>query len=187
LDICDRLGLCNQTAEPGIVQLCGRGTLIGWARTALALPVSAPPRRHYGNEIDFIDSLRRGDVAVIDCSRRPVAAWGELFSAASKGRGARGAIIDGMIRDRSKIEAPAFAVFARGCRPTDSLGRVSIEETDLPIALAGMPVRSGDLVVADADGITIVPRERAEETVRLGVEKAMTEDNARDLLPGVAR
>jgi 4-hydroxy-4-methyl-2-oxoglutarate aldolase len=40
-DVCDRLGLRNQTAEPGIAQLCGRGTLIGWARTALALPVDA--------------------------------------------------------------------------------------------------------------------------------------------------
>jgi 4-hydroxy-4-methyl-2-oxoglutarate aldolase len=181
-DVCDRLGLRNQTAEPGIVQLCGRGTLIGWARTALALPVDAPPHRHYGNEIDFIDSLRQGDVAVIDCSRRPVAAWGELFSTASKGRGARGAIIDGMIRDRGKIEALGFSVFARGCRPTDSLGRVSIEEADLAVTLTGVPVRSGDLVVADADGITVVPREQAEETVRLAVEKATTEDHARDLL-----
>jgi 4-hydroxy-4-methyl-2-oxoglutarate aldolase len=119
---------------------------------------------------------------VIDCSRRPVAAWGELFSTASKARGARGAILDGMIRDRDKIEALGFAVFARGCRPTDSLGRVSIEEADLVVALAGVPVRSGDLVVADADGITVVPRERAEETVRLAVEKATTEDHARDLL-----
>lgn len=181
-DVCDRLGLRNQTGEPGIQQLCGHGTLLGWARTALAFPVDAPPQRHYGNEIDFIDSLRQGDIVVIDCSQRPVAAWGELFSTASKGRGARGAVIDGMIRDHAKIDALDFAVFARGCRPTDSLGRVSIKEADLAIVLAGVRVRTGDLVVADADGITIVPRERAEEAIRLAVEKATTEDNARELL-----
>jgi 4-hydroxy-4-methyl-2-oxoglutarate aldolase len=45
-----------------------------------------------------------------------------------------------------------------------------------------MRVRTGDLVVADADGITVVPRERAEAAIRLAVEKATTEDKARELL-----
>jgi 4-hydroxy-4-methyl-2-oxoglutarate aldolase len=181
-DICDKLGLRNQTASPGIIPLGASGTLIGWARTALSLPVDAPPERHYGNEIDFIDSLRPNDVAVIDCSRAPAAAWGELFSTASKGRGARGAVIDGLIRDQVKIRALGFPVFARGHRPTDSLGRVSIQAADTAIELGGVAVHSGDLVVADEDGVTIVPRDRAHEVVALAVAKATTENEARDLL-----
>ncbi len=181
-DVCDALGLRSQTAGPGLLQLAGSGTLIGWARTAVSRPVEAAPARPYGNEIDFIDSLRSGDVAVVSCTQAPVAAWGELFSTASKGRGARGAIIDGYVRDRSKIESLGFQVFARGCRPTDSLGRISIAEADVTIDLGGVSLRSGDLIAADSDGVTIVPRDAAVAAIRLAVEKASTENQARELL-----
>lgn len=181
-DVCDAMGLRSQTVSPGIVPLGGKGTLVGWARTALSTPVNEPPVRHYGAEIDFIDSLRPGDIAVVDCSQHPAAAWGELFSTASKGRGARGAVIDGLIRDRRKIEELGFPVYGRGCRPTDSLGRVSIQETDTTIRLGGVEVRTGDLIVADEDGITVVPRERTEEAVERAVAKSTIENKARDLL-----
>ena len=181
-DVCDAMGLRSQTVSPGIMPLGGKGTLVGWARTALSRPVNEPPVRHYGGEIDFIDSLRPGDVAVFDCSQHPAAAWGELFSTAAKGRGARGVVIDGLIRDRRKIEELGFPVYGRGHRPTDSLGRVSIQEADTTIRLGGVEVRTGDLIVADEDGITVVPRERTEEAVERAVAKAITENKARDLL-----
>ncbi len=185
-DICDQLGLREQTLAPSIRRLAGpRRTLVGWARTALSLPVTAIPQRPYGLEIDFIDSLLPGDVVVLDCSRRPAAAWGELFSTAATGRGARGAIIDGHTRDVAKIDALGrFPVFGTGTRPTDSLGRVAIAEYDRPVCVAGTTVRSGDLVVADDDGVTVVPRARAREAIRLALEKATTENKARDLLLG---
>jgi 4-hydroxy-4-methyl-2-oxoglutarate aldolase len=181
-DICDAIGLRGQTVSPGIGPLGGPGTLVGWARTAVSVPVEAAPARHYGGEIDFIDGLRLGDVAVVDCSQRPAAAWGELFSTAAVGRGARGAVIDGLVRDRRKITELGFPVFARGCRPTDSLGRVSIRDTDVPVEIGGVRVEPGDLVVADQDGITVVPRANAEHAIALALEKATTENKARDLL-----
>ncbi len=183
-DVCDRLGLRDQTLDPGLRRLAGpRGVLIGWARTALSLPVNAIPERQYGKEIDFIDSLRPNDVVVMDCSRRPAAAWGELFSTASIGRGARGAVVDGMIRDVAKIdELERFPVFGRGARPTDSLGRVSIHEYDAPVCVGGLTVRSGDLIIADDDGVTVVPHERAAEIVGLALDKASTENSARQML-----
>lgn len=181
-DVCDALGLRNQTVAPGLVPLGGPGTLVGWARTALSVPVEAAPARHYGGEIDFIDGLRPGEVAVVDCSGRPAAAWGELFSTAAKGRGARGAVIDGLVRDRRKIVDLGFPIFGRGCRPTDSLGRVSLQQVDVPVTVGGVTVRSGDLVIADEDGVTIVPRDHAERAIALAVAKATTENKARDLL-----
>ena len=180
-DICDALGLRGQTVTPGLLPLGASGTLVGWARTGLSQPVEAPPARHYGNEIDFIDSLRPGDVPVISCPA-PVAAWGELFSTAAKGRGARGAIVDGLVRDRTKIEELGFPVFSRGCRPTDSLGRISLVETDMRIDLGGVALQTGDLVVADADGVTVVPRDVALEAIQRALEKVATENKARDLL-----
>ncbi len=181
-DVCDALGLRGQTVSPGMLPLGDTGTLIGWARTARSVPVEEPPARHYGSEIDFIDSLRPGDVAVVDCSQCPAAAWGELFSTAAKGRGARGAVIDGLIRDRRKILDLGFRISARGSRPTDSLGRVSIQEMDGSILLGGVQVHSGDLVVADEDGITVVPRDHAGRAIELAMAKAAVENKARDLL-----
>lgn len=181
-DICDQHGYREQTAEPGLLPLTGGGRLIGWARTFVAAPVEEPPARPYGNEIDFIDALRPHEVAVGDASGKPVAAWGELFSTAATGRGARGAVIDGYIRDVAPIRHLGFPVFARGTRPTDSFGRLSIRDTDVPVRIAGVRVDPGDLVVADEDGVTVVPRRLAVEVARQSQEKANTENHARDLL-----
>ena len=124
-DICDSIGRRNQTLEPGARRVAGpERVLVGLARTAISMPVNEIPERPYGGEIDFVDSLAKDDLAVVDCSRTPAAAWGELFSTASVGRGARGALVDGLVRDIAKInELNRFPVFARGARPTDALGR----------------------------------------------------------------
>ncbi|WP_136660474.1 RraA family protein [Nitratireductor sp. XY-223] len=183
-DVCDAAGRREQTFEPGLRLLAGNsGVLVGWARTAVSRPVSDIPDRPYGGEIDFIDSLRPGDVAIVDCSGRPAAAWGELFSTASVGRGARGAIIDGYVRDIDKIEALGrFPVYGRGARPTDSLGRVSIQEQDTPVSVYGRTVHPGDLVICDRDGVTFVPGAIALEIAEKAREKASKENSARELL-----
>jgi 4-hydroxy-4-methyl-2-oxoglutarate aldolase len=185
-DVCDACEMRDQTLSPGARLLAGPGgVLIGWARTAVSLPVTAIPERPYGLEIEFIDSLGLGDVVVMDCSRKPAAAWGELFSTASVGRGARGALIDGYIRDVAKIDdLGRFPVFGRGSRPTDSLGRVSIQSIDIPVSVFGLTVYPNDLIIADRDGVTVVPSRRAVEIVALAKQKATTENSARDLLLG---
>ncbi len=183
-DVCDAAGLRHQTLEPGAVHLAGpEGVLIGYARTARSMPVNDIPDRPYGGEIDFVDALSRGDLAVIDGSRAQAAAWGELFSTASVGRGARGALIDGLVRDVAKInELNRFPVFARGARPTDALGRVAIQEWDVPVCVYGLTVYPGDLVVCDSDGVTIVPEARIAEIVPRALEKASIESDARQHL-----
>tara|TARA_A100001015_G_scaffold204886_1_gene229066 strand:- start:3511 stop:4320 length:810 start_codon:yes stop_codon:yes gene_type:complete len=183
-DVCDASGLRHQTLEPGMKLLAGpKQVLIGWARTAISRPVIEIPERPYGGEIDFIDSLSAGDVVVLDCSRKPAAAWGELFSTASVGRGARGALIDGLARDIDKIDALGkFSVYARDRRPTDSLGRVAISDYDVPVCVYGLTVNSGDLVVCDNDGAIIIPRIHAIEMIDKARTKAAIETDARELL-----
>lgn len=186
-DSCDRHGLRDRTATPGLSAMSVTPVVVGWARTVRAVPVAEAPARPYGREIDFIDSLRPGDVVLADTSGADVGFWGELFSTAATGRGARGAVIDGLVRDRSKMAALGFPVYARGTRPTDSLGRLSIIEQDLPLVFRDVPARSGDLVVADLDGIVIVPEEDAEPIIEYAVEKASVEIEARKLLLGGAK
>lgn len=183
-DVCDTLGMRFRTLEPGARHIAGPDcVLIGHARTAISMPVDEIPERPYGGEIDFVDSLGVGDLVVLDCSRAPAAAWGELFSTASAGRGARGALIDGLTRDVAKInELDRFPVFARGARPTDALGRVAIREWDVPACVYGLTVFPGDLVVCDSDGVTVVPRKHIPEVVPRALEKASIESEARQLL-----
>jgi 4-hydroxy-4-methyl-2-oxoglutarate aldolase len=181
-DVCDRLGFRNQTAADGFRPVHrGEEVLVGWARTARSVEVPGFPHRPYGAEIDFIDSLALDEVVVAQ-SPRTSAFWGELFSAAAVGRGCRGAVIDGLVRDQSRVADLGFPVFARGSRPSDSLGRISIGAADELVLIGGVEVSPGDLVVADVDGVVFVPAAIAADVVRLAVEKARTESSARQLL-----
>jgi 4-hydroxy-4-methyl-2-oxoglutarate aldolase len=181
-DCCDHVGLRDQTMTSGINPVSREaGVLVGFARTARSVPVDVIPDEPYGAEIDFIDSLRPDDV-VVGTVEAPGAFWGELFSTAAKARGAVGVVVDGLIRDQARIEEMGFPVFARGGRPTDSLGRVSMSERDTAIEIAGVIVHSGDLIVADVDGVTVVPTDAIAEVATRAIEKATTETDARRLL-----
>jgi len=111
--------------------------------------------------------------------------WGELFSAASRGRGATGVVIEGPLRDVEAIaglEFPAFGVLAR---PYDYKGRMRIESTRTPIICGGVEVNPGDAVIADADGVVVVPAKYIDEIFAAANLKAQTEKTVlRDLLSG---
>ncbi len=179
-DVCDQLGYRHQTLRPGIRKVAGRGVLIGRARTARSARVESIPDDPYTGEIDFIDSLEGGDVVVADTGGSLDAFWGELFSAAAWARGCLGAVVDGYVRDVERIEPLSFSVYAQGAVPTDCLGRLRISSIDEPIDVGGVTVCSGDLIVADRDGVVVVPTEIAETVMALALDKASTENRALD-------
>ena len=182
-DACDRAGRRSQTMAPGIDAHTGPArTLVGWARVARYEPVEEPPVPHYAAEIAFLDSLHAGDVVLATAGGTPAALWGELFSSAAMAARCQGAVIDGLMRDRERVEVLGFSVHARGTRPTDSLGRVSLVDTDGPVEIGGVSVFNGDLVVADVDGIVIVPNELAREVTAYALDKAATERKGLALL-----
>ena len=94
----------------------GAARFAGWARTIQLLgylPHHRPIRTRI--EIEAVDSLLPGEVAVVGTQKSiRNAPWGELLSTASRARGARGAIVDGLVRDVQKIEELGFPVFACG-------------------------------------------------------------------------
>lgn len=185
-DCCDQIGLRTASSRDALHPVGEPAVIIGWARTAHVAAVAAAPDPPYGREIAYLDSLRPEDVAVVECDSDAAAFLGELFSVASRSRGAVGAVVDGLVRDRRAIAELGFPVYARGARPTDSLGRMSIDAIDGDVEIAGMTVRSGDLVVADLDGVVAVPREHAADVLERALEKTRTENRARDALAGGA-
>lgn len=181
-DCCDAVGRRDRAFAPGIVPVApGLPVLVGIARPSRSIPVDTIPADPYAVEIAFLDSLGPDHVVVASVPGE-VAFWGELFSTAARARGAAGVIVDGLVRDQRRIGAMGYPVFARGGHPTDSLGRTSMVEHDVPVVVGGVRVSPGDLMIADVDGIVAVPADVAPEVARRAIEKVTTEDDARDLL-----
>ncbi len=179
-DVLDSLGFRNQTMDADVRPVHPDMVIAGRARTILSVDIYHTPEGCYDKEIAFVDSLLPGDVAVA-CTNRSqrTGLWGELLSTAAKARGARGAIMDGYVRDVRRIIQMSFPVFATGMRPVDSKGRSIVLDYDIPIECAGVPVRGGDLILADIDGVVVIPQEVAEETVAKAMEKVRMEDSTR--------
>ena len=139
-----------------------------WRGARLAGPaftVRTPPGEH----ISVRQSLERaqpGDVIVIDGGadlRR--ALWGDKLSKLALERGIAGLVVDGAVRDVAEIERLGFPVFAIAAVPTPPVRTVE-GETGVGIECGGLRVAPGDLVFGDADGVVVVPSERAGEILQ---------------------
>jgi regulator of RNase E activity RraA len=138
-------------------------------------------------EIEAIDSILPGEVVVVSTQQsKRNAPWGELLSTAAKARGARGAVIDGLVRDVRKIEELSFPVLAAGIKPVDSMGRGIVTGYNVPVECGEVLVNPGDFIFADVDGIVVVPKALVKEVVELALTKASREDSSRAELLGGA-
>ena len=118
-----------------------------------------------------------GDILVVHCSGRyDHGYWGEIMSIAARSRGLGGLVIDGCVRDFALLGEIGFPVFARGLsiRGTgkDPLASGWINATT---QFDDLDVSPGDLVVGDADGVVIVPRDRASEVVAAAHQRETAE------------
>jgi regulator of RNase E activity RraA len=185
-DVMDSLGLMQQAMRPFVRPLNEDDILIGRARTGLYMPkyTVTPGENPYEVEIALVDDLKPGEIPVLACAGPTdrIAPWGELLSTASQARGAAGCVTDGLVRDIKQIRAMQFPVFHGGIGPLDTKGRARMMERDVPIECAGVRVRSGDIVFGDADGVVVIPSERADEVIARAQEKARGEDATRDEL-----
>jgi RraA family protein len=112
-----------------------------------------------------LDTARAGDVIVVDAGGlAEQAIIGELMMSRAKQRGIAGLVIWGAIRDSAEIGAGTYPVFACGVTHRgpykDGPGEINV-----PIAIGGMPVNPGDIIVGDADGLVAVPQEMAERVL----------------------
>lgn len=113
-----------------------------------------------------LDVARPGDVVVVDAAGATTnAVLGDLISAKAKHRGIAGFVVDGLVRDLPAIDELDFPVFARGTTPIGPLHR-GPGEINYPICCGGIVVNPGDLIVGDAAGVIVVPREIAAELIQ---------------------
>lgn len=116
-----------------------------------------------------------GDVMIVDASGSDMnAAMGDMVATKAKHRGIAGFVIDGLVRDIAGIERVGMPVFARGITPIGPLHR-GPGEVNYPIQCGGVVVFPGDVVIADRDGVVIVPREFAPELLERCRQKSSGE------------
>jgi regulator of RNase E activity RraA len=182
-DILDDLGHRDHVLDPAIRPLGDAAVVAGWANPFLAAEVDEIPADPYTTEIAALDDISPGEVVLIAAGGSARAAcWGELFSTAASVRGARGTLIDGYCRDARAIADLGYPVWCRGMLPLDVKGRIAVTAWRQPAIVGGLPVQPGDLVVADADGVVVVPAGLASETVGRALEKVSKENRMRDAL-----
>ena len=186
-DCLDALGIRNNVMSANVKPIRHGMRAIGIAATMNFLPDSEYDINDpYGPAINFLDTLNKGELVVISTGQQQLSAfWGELFSAASQGRGATGVVADGPIRDVEQIAELKFPAFGVLARPYDYKGRMRLVATREPVLCAGVEVRPGDAIIADADGIVVVPAEHIDSVFAEANAKARTEKTVlADLLAG---
>ena len=177
-DVLDRLGYRDQCLRADIRPLVEGDTVAGVARTVLTVAArEAAPKEPYKGEMAAVDALRHGDVMVV--SSCDGSFWGELLSTAARYRGCRGIVIDGYTRDTRAIKTMGFPVFCRGVYPADSMGRIDVVAHDVPIVCGGVSVNAHDLVLADDDGVVIIPQAVAEQALAAAEQKVRGENLVR--------
>ncbi|MEU7745801.1 hypothetical protein [Nonomuraea sp. NPDC049158] len=187
-DCLDQAGLPCAVMAPHIRPVSPDFRVAGFAATMHVVEVEAKPddtANYYTNELAAVDGLRPGDVLVVSHARK-AGFWGELLATAATRKGAVGLVGDCYARDAHALTEMNFPSFVAGFNPLDSLGRLDVDSLGTDVECGGVTVRQGDLVVADADGIVVVPAEVIEPIVSAVRAKLAREDAMRhDLRNGM--
>jgi regulator of RNase E activity RraA len=186
-DSLDVVGVRNNAMDIRVSALRPGMRAVGLAATVQFVPAAEYDQKDpYGAGIDFLDTLQPGEIAIIATGGECLSAfWGELFSAAAKGRGATGVVADGPLRDTEQVVGLDFPAFGQGTRPYDYKGRMRSEAIRIPVICGGVEIHPGDGVIADSDGIVVVPSAHLEKVSELANARAATEKTVlKDLLSG---
>ncbi|MCW5625552.1 MAG: RraA family protein [Burkholderiales bacterium] len=143
--------------------------MVGRAATALMRPVLRSDTRQYRNHLlEVLDTAEPGSVLVfVMQDGLEIAAMGNLMATAAKVRGLAGAVIDGAVRDITEIRQIGLPVWSRRVSPATSVGRMISVDQQIPVQCGGITVHPGDYVVADADGVVVVPQAAAGRVLEL--------------------
>jgi len=133
----------------------------------------------WAKPVEAIDVAEPGDVIVIDAGEGTAAIWGELASWSCKVKGIAGVVIDGAIRDVQDILELGFPAFATHIIPNAGEPK-GFGEIGAEIQCAGQTVRTGDWVVGDESGVTVIPKERLSEVANRSIDVFEKENRVRE-------
>jgi len=137
----------------------------------------------WAKPVEAIDVAEEGDVIVIKCSGDSSAVWGELATRSCMNKGIAGVIIDGAVRDVDDIVRLDFPVFAKKVVPNAGEPK-GFGEINVKIVCGGVEVNPGDWIIADDNGVMVLPKRRAYEIARRALEVKKHEDRIRAEIEG---
>lgn len=164
-DAMDRLGIpCGLFGIKPVVQ---NQCICGPAFTVHYVPCSQVK----GTVGDFLDDVQPGEVVVIDnAGREYCTVWGGLMSNAATDRNIEGTVIDGVCRDVRIIHERNYPIFTRGTYMVTGKDRVEVDAVNIPVAVSGIQIKPGDILLGDDTGVLSIPIERLEEVYKAARE-----------------
>jgi 4-hydroxy-4-methyl-2-oxoglutarate aldolase len=182
-DALDAEGLTQQAPRVPLKPLTTDGVLLGRCKTTLWADMAHADPKPYELELAAVDGCQTDDVIIAAAGGSMRSGiWGELLTTAAKNSGCVGVIVDGAVRDLRRMCEMKFPVFARGACLYDSKDRQRVIDIDVPVEIDGVRFSPGDLVIADEDGVVVVPRAVEDAVIRRAWDKVHAENEVRDAI-----
>ncbi|KAM0366026.1 hypothetical protein ACHAPK_009173 [Fusarium culmorum] len=179
-DALDKLGIPGQAMN--IMPLANyQKVTVGPAFTVRYVPTSSSgPPKGVG---DWIDDVAKGDVILIDNGgRTDCTVWGDIMTQYAGIRGIAGTVIDGVCRDVNRAINDEYPMFTAGRFMRTAKDRIEVAAVNEPVGIGRVHVRPRDIVVADANGVVVVPRERAREVAEIARHIDESEERIRNMI-----
>ncbi len=158
-------GLATSAADSAIRPVWAGASIAG-----PAYPLECSPGDNLSIHI-AMEKVPRGSILVIATGGFIAGYWGEVLTVAAEAAGVAGLVIDGGVRDVAALTARRFAAFSRGISMRGTI-KASAPSAGQPISFTGTPVAAGDLVVADDDGVLVIPAAHVARTLANGQVRA---------------
>jgi 4-hydroxy-4-methyl-2-oxoglutarate aldolase len=129
-----------------------------------------------------VEQCRKGDVLVVGCTTDNTdGMFGELLATSLQARGVKGLIIDAGCRDVKALHGMGFPVWSRAISAKGTV-KATLGSVNIPVVCAGVNVEPGDIVVADDDGVVVVPKRLAAEVAQKAKSRTQDEEGKRKRL-----
>ena len=171
--VCDalyELGMPEQVLPSTLRPLFPSQAFVGEAYTVLGTEIVPGVSWEEGVQrmrpyLDMFERLTPDSVLVSTTEGTSVGHFGELTANAAQRRGCVGLILDGNLRDVAGLREIEFPVVYRDLSPRNGIGRWEMTAQQIPVEIGGILVRPGDVIIAEFEGVLVVPRAAAEEVL----------------------